>query len=197
MQSIDDKIMIKIKKAKRGSLFFTDDFLLFCSAKAISKALEILTNNGQINRIARGIYARLKVDKYIGFVYPSVEEIAQALRKRDKARIIPSGSLALNLLGLSNQVPTNHVYLTDATARKVSVGGQSIIFKKTAPRNLACIGEISALVIQALKSKGQENLSEQDKQKIIEYLRQEESYRLKHDMNLAPEWIRKIMRGAI
>ena len=70
--------------------------------------MEILTNNGQINRIARGIYARLKVDKY--------------------------------------------------------------------------------LVIQALKSKGQENLSEQDKQKIIEYLRQEESYRLKHDMNLAPEW---------
>jgi hypothetical protein len=53
------------------------------------------------------------------------------------------------------------------------------------------------LVIQALKSKGQENLSEQDKQKIIEYLRPEESYRLKHDMNLAPEWIRKIMREAI
>jgi hypothetical protein len=97
MQSIDDKIMVKIKKAKRGSLFFTDDFLSFGSAKAISKALEILTNNGQINRITRGIYARLKVDKYIGFVYPSVEEIAQALRKRDKARIIPSGSLALNL----------------------------------------------------------------------------------------------------
>lgn len=197
MNSVDDKILQKMKKAKRGSLFFVDDFLIYGSAKTVLKALERLANKGAINRVARGIYARLKIDDYIGPVMPSLDEIAKALRKRDKAKLIPSGNLALNLLGLTNQIPTNYVYLTDATARKVNIGEQSIIFKKTTPKNLACIGEISSLVIQALKTIGKENLSEDEELKILEHLKSEEKYRLKHDINLAPEWIRKVMRKAL
>lgn len=39
-QSIDDKLIAKIKKARRGSLFFVEDFLSLGSAKAVSKALD-------------------------------------------------------------------------------------------------------------------------------------------------------------
>ncbi|MGM8361830.1 DUF6088 family protein [Flavobacterium sp. ARAG 55.4] len=60
MQSIDDKVIFKIKKAKRGSLFFTEDFLSFGSAKAVAKALERLVIKEMISRVARGIYARLE-----------------------------------------------------------------------------------------------------------------------------------------
>ena len=42
MESIDNKILKKIKKAKKGSLFYTQDFLSFGSYKAVSKALERL-----------------------------------------------------------------------------------------------------------------------------------------------------------
>ncbi len=35
--------------------------------------------------------------------YPSVEDIAQAIAKRDKANIVPMGAYALNRLGLSTQ----------------------------------------------------------------------------------------------
>ena len=197
MQSTDNKVIAKIKKAKRGSLFFTEDFLAFGTSKTIAKALERLVEKKEINRVARGIYARLQTDPILGVLNPSTEAIAQAIAKRDKARIIPTGSTALNVLGLSTQVPMNVVYLTDGAARKITIGKRKIVFKKTAPKNLATIGKISGLVIQAAKEIGKDKLYDHEKEIIIKQLKKEEPYRLEHDIKLAPEWIRIIMRQAL
>jgi len=191
------QILTKIKKAKRGSLFFVEDFLRFGNYKTISKALERLVAKDEISRIARGIYARLEEDPILGPVKPAAEAIAKVIAKRDKARIIPTGVLALNALGLSTQVPVNLVYLTDGAARKINTGKRNIIFKKTSPKNLTAIGEISSLAIQALKEIGKENVTESQKLMILEHLKNEDPYRLEHDIRLAPEWIRIIMRQAI
>ena len=196
-ESIEDRILTKIKKARRGALFFTEDFLHFGAAKAISKALERMVDTGEVTRIARGIYARLGKDPILGEIRPGTENIARAIAKRDKARIIPTGVLALNALGLSTQVPTNAVYLTDGAARKISLGKRKILFKKTAPKNLSAIGKISSLCIQALKELGKGKVTEKEKQIIIKQLGNEEQSRLEHDIRLAPEWIRIIMREAL
>ncbi|SRR5690554_604127 len=197
MTSIDNKIVAKMKKAKRGSLFFTEDFLSFGTAKSVSKALERLVDNNEISRVARGIYARLETHRVLGELQPGTEAIAEAIRKRDKARIVPTGVLALNVLGLSTQVPMNVVYLTDGSARKISLGKRKIVFKKTSPKNLSAIGEISGLVIQALKEIGKDNVTEEEIQIILKQLEKEDQYRLEHDIRLAPEWIRIIMRKAL
>lgn len=197
MQSIDDKVIIKIKKAKRGSLFFTEDFLSFGSAKAIAKALERMVEKREVFRVARGIYARLENDPILGLIKPSTEAIAEAIGKRDKARIVPTGVMALNALGLSTQVPMNVVYLTDGAARKIDLGKRKILFKKSAPKNLSSNGKISSLVIQALKVIGKENVTEQEINIILKQLQKEEQSRLEHDIRLAPEWIRVIMRKAL
>lgn len=197
MQSVDDKVIAKIKKAKRGSLFFTEDFLTFGSAKAVAKALERMVETEEVSRVARGIYARLEIDPILGSIKPSTEKMAEAIRKRDKARIVPTGILALNALGLSTQVPMNVVYLTDGAARKIDLGRRKIVFKKVAPKNLAAIGQISSLVIQALKEIGKDKITETEIQIILKQLAKEAPYRLEHDIKLAPEWIRVIMRQAL
>ena len=197
MQSVDDKVIAKIKKAKRGSLFFTEDFLSFGSAKTVAKALERMVEKEEVFRVARGIYARLEKDPILGLLKPSTEAIAQAIAKRDKARIVPTGILALNALGLSTQVPMNVVYLTDGAKRKIDLGKRKILFKNTAPKNLSAIGKISSLVIQALKEIGKDNCTENEIQIILKQLAKEEPYRLEHDIRLAPEWIRVLMRQAI
>ncbi|WP_297986078.1 DUF6088 family protein [uncultured Chryseobacterium sp.] len=178
-------------------MFFIEDFLAFGNARAVAKALERLVNNGGISRVARGIYAVLQTDPVLGNIQPSAEQIAEVIRKRDKARIIPTGILALNALGLSTQIPLNLVYLTDGSARTVDLGKRKIKFKRTSPKNLAAIGEISGLVIQALKEIGKDNVTQQEKDLVIEKLKKENPYRLEHDIRLAPEWIRIIMRNAI
>ena len=193
----ENKILTKIKKAKGGALFFIEDFIAIGSANTVQKSLDRLTEKEELKRVARGIYTRPKHDPYIGEVSVTTEEIAQAIAKRDKARIVPTGDFALNALGMSPQVPVNIVYLTDGAPRKIKVGNKSIVFKKTSPKNLNAIGEISGLAIQALKALGKDQISTAEKAKIIAILKKEEQHRLVHDMRLAPEWIRIIMRQAI
>ena len=197
VESIESHILKKIKKAKRGTLFFVNDFLRFGNSKSVAKALERLVKKDEIVRVARGMYARLESDPILGEVKPSVENIAKAIAKRDKARIIPTGVLALHTLGLSTQIPVNVVYLTDGAARKIQIGKHIIVFKKTSPKNLAAIGSVSGLVIQALKEVGKGNLSEKEEERILMHLKKENRYRLEHDIKLAPEWIRVIMRKAL
>jgi len=194
MISIDDQILVKIKKAKGGSLFFIDDFVAFGNAKAVGKAMERLVKSGELHRVAKGIYVRPVKDKVLGIVLPGIEDIAEAIRKRDKARIVPTGSYAMYKLGLTTQVPMNVVYYTDSTPRKVKVGKQTINFKRASARNLSAIGDISKLVIQALKTIGKDKVTDYELHKIKELLKQEKPYHLQHDMKIAPEWIRKLIR---
>lgn len=197
MESIDDKIVIKIRKARRGSLFFTEDFLSFGTAKTVSKVLERLVVKNDISRVARGIYARPEIDPVIGAITPGIEAIATAIAKRDKARIVPTGAYALNRMGLSTQVPLNVVYLTDGTSRKVKIGKRTITFKHASPKNVSTIGEISTLAIQALRTIGKDKVAVEEIEKIQQYLKKEKPTHLQHDYRLAPEWIRKIMQPVL
>ena len=197
VHSIDDKIIAKIKKARRGTLFFGEDFLSFGNSKAVAKALERLVLKGEISRVVRGIYARLEIDPILGQVTVSTEAIAKAISRRDRTRIIPTGAMALNALGLSTQVPMNVVYLTDGSPRKIVLGNRKIVFKKATAKKLSAVGKISRLVIQALKELGKDNVTEKEIEIILKQLEKENPYHLEHDIRLAPEWIRVIMRKAL
>lgn len=187
------QILNKIKKAQRGSLFFADSFASIANAKAVNKALERLVKSGELHRVATGIYVRPMEDKIIGTILPTVDEIAIAIAKRDRARIVPTGSYAMYKLGLTTQVPMNIVYYTDASARKIKIGKQTIAFKKASAKNLAAIGHISKLAIQALRTIGIDKVKEDEIKKIKDLLKKEKPYHLQHDLRLAPEWIRKLI----
>jgi hypothetical protein len=195
-ESVENQVLNKIKAEKRGTIFFVENFLFTGNAKTVNKALERLADKGEITRVATGMYVRPKKSKLLGYVTPSVEEIAAAIAKRDKARIVPTGIFALNALGLSTQVPLKAVYLTDGAARTIKVGKRTIQFKKTTPKNLSAKGSVSKLVIQALKAIGKDKVSPDEEKKILELLQKEKPEYLEHDILLAPEWIRKIMRKA-
>lgn len=196
-KSIELQVLNRVKKAGRGVLFFTESFVSYGSAEAIKKALQRLTNSGELDRVATGIYVRPVIDNVIGKVSPSIEDIAKAIAKRDKARIVPTGAYALNRLGLSTQVPMNVIFLTDGSARKIKIGKRSILFKKASPKNVASVGEISGLAIQALKEIGKEKVLDKEIKHIQELLKKEKPTRLKHDIRLAPAWIREIMKPVL
>ncbi len=192
-KSIEIQILEKIKKAKRGSLFFMENFVKIANAKTANKALERLVKAGELERLATGIYYRPTTSDLIGKLTPSLETVAVAIAKRDRARIVPTGVYALNRLGLSTQVPMNLVFLTDGSARKIKIGKRSILFKKASPKNVATVGEISGLSIQALKEIGKEKVIDKEIKHIQELLKNEKPTRLEHDIRLAPAWIREIM----
>lgn len=193
MESIEIRILEKVKKTKRGTLFFTESFSLYGNADALRKALERLVKAGELERLAAGIYYRPVLNDVLGKLKPTLEEVALAIAERDRARIVPTGDFALNSLGLSTQVPVNLIYLTDGSARKITIGKRSVVFKKTTPKNVATIGKISGLAIQALKTIGKDKVIDKEITHIRELLKKEKTERLKHDIQLAPAWIREIM----
>ena len=89
--------------------------------------------------MARGIYCYPKIDTELGLgvIYPSFDDIAQAIAKRDKAKIVPAGAYAVNKLGLSTQVPMNAVFLTSGESRKIEIRTEvsfsSTQHRKTSP----------------------------------------------------------------
>jgi hypothetical protein len=193
-ESTTDKIAKIADLQPEGTLFFAEDFANLGSPENVRKALERLQKRKKLIRVAQGIYVRPKQNAYIGSVLPSAEQVAAAIAKRDRARILPTGSAALNALGLSTQVPMKIILLTDGTARLIKVGNRTIKFKKTTPRNLTVKGAISSLVIQGLKAIGKDKLSESDEQKLLSLLRKEKYEDLLHDIRLAPMWIQQIMK---
>jgi len=196
VQSIEKHIKEKISHKNRGALLFPDEFSKIGSSEAIRLALHRLEKEGFIKRVAQGIYVRPKLSKYVAEVIPSAEEIANGIAKRDKIRIVPTGVYALHALGLSTQVPMKLVFLTDGAPREIRLGKRSIKIKKTTPKNLLSKGKISSLVIQALREIGKDKLSGNEEKKIIEILRKENKKDLEHDIQLSPEWIKKIMLKA-
>jgi hypothetical protein len=195
--TIENKILTKVKKAKRGTLFFSDNFSSFGSAETVRRTLNRLVEQGEIDRASTGIFVRPEVDKIIGKITPKIEDIADAIARRDKAKIVPTGAYALNRLGLSTQVPMKIVYLTDGSARNIKVGNYTISFIRTSPKNVAAIGKISRLAIQALKSIGKENVSKTEVEQVQNVLMKEKISYLEHDLRIAPAWIKEIIRYSL
>jgi len=194
---VENKIAEKLKAYPKGSVLFVDDFLDYGNSESIKKALLRLKEKEILVRLSHGIYLYPKIDKELGVLFPSTEAIAQAIARRDKARIVLTGVQALNKLGLSTQVPMKVVYLTDGAARSIKVGRRTITFKKTSPKNLLTKGEISSLVIQALKTIGQNKVDDDIIKKIKQLLSNEKNENILNDAKLSPSWINKILMQTI
>ena len=190
MQSIHSQLEDKILSLKKGAIVFVSDFAEFGTAENVKKVLLRLEKKQLLVRLAHGIYLYPKIDKELGILYPSTESIAEAIAKRDKIRIIPTGIYALQQLGISTQIPMNVIYLTDGAPRKIKVGKRTITFKKTVPKNLAIKNKILSNIVQGLKELGKENITDEVKQKINQALEKVPVKALKEEILNAPVWVR-------
>jgi len=194
MQSIDNKVIKRIRGWGSGSVFTPTMFLDLGSRAAIDKILSRFSQKGLIRRISRGLYDLPKDHPVMGKLYPSPETVAKAIADRDSTKILPSGAYATNLLGLSTQVPAKIIFLTDGASRSVRVGDQTITLRRTTPKNMATAGRISGLVIQALKYIGKNHVDSSIVQILKETLSKTDKGQLLKDLIFALSWIGEIIR---
>jgi len=196
--SILKKIEHILEHKKPGGILFILDFLEIGNYDTVRKSLQRLVKKGSLVRLSKGIYYRPKYDKLLGLVYPSAEQIAIAMAQRDKSRIIPTGLYAMYRLGLTTQIPMNVVYLTDGSARKIKIGKQTILFKKTSPKNLSVKNQLNNLIIQGLRATGKDNITPTHISKIKKIiLDTKETNVLHNDILQAPIWVQKIVLGIL
>lgn len=193
-QSIYNKVVSRIYGKKRGWVFTPIHFLDLGNRAAIDQALGRLAKSGTIRRLARGLYDYPKKHPDFGDLPPNYERIAQALAGRDNLKIQPSGAYAANLLGLTEQVPAKIVFLTDGPNRKVQIGKRKIVLKRTTPKNMATAGQISGLVIQALRYLKRNYVDSVVIEKLKDRLSEKNKKQLMKDVRYAPAWIGDIFR---
>ena len=193
-KNIDSKVVSRIYGHGRGWVFTPNHFKDLGSRDAVASALKRHKQSGLIRQLARGVYDYPKIDPELGLLEPSTDDIAQALAGRDATRLQPSGAYAANLLGLSTQVPTKIVYLTDGRPRTVQIGKRQITLNQTTPRNMATAGKISGLVIQALRHLGSRDVDAATIEAVKKRLSASDRKRLLADIRHAPAWIADIIR---
>ena len=197
VDSIAKKIETSISSEPEGKIFFSTDYAEFGTPEAIRKTLIRLCERNVIVRLAHGIYYKPKFDKELGLgmLLPSLDDIAQAIAKRDHSRIVPTGDYALNSLGLSTQVPANAVYLTDGSTRRISIGkGHGIMFKHTSElRVLSFRSDLMMRIVAAMRAIGEGKITNEQKQVLKEHIKNVAKEDYNEDIKLAPTWVRKVI----
>lgn len=193
--SIDSRMLSRIRGLGRGALFAPANFLDLGSRLAVDVALHRMVKKGLIRRLGRGLYDFPKTDPALGPLSPSIDAIAKALASKDHLRLQPSGAYAANLLRLSDQVPARIIFLTDGPSRKIRVGRQEIILKRTTPRNMAAAGRTTGLLIQALRYLGREHVSTDRIAHLRGLLPAKERKQILEDLPLAPAWMHPFLRA--
>lgn len=195
--SASERVLKRIRGNKKGHILFPTDFSDITDGITLRQIFARLTIDKTLIRLARGIYLFPLIDKKLGPLIPPLEDIAAAIARRDKARIIPTGVFALNRLGLSTQVPMKIVFLTDGAPRSVKVGKHSFTFLKTSTKTLAIRDELLCLIITAFQEIGKDNISVDVIEKIKPLVLQNVNPIFRKDLQLAPAWIRNLVKKKI
>ncbi|MFU9915309.1 DUF6088 family protein [Fannyhessea vaginae] len=195
MSSYTEKISDKINDFDSHKVFFANDFLDIASYETARKTLNRMVNERKIQRVIDGFYYNPRYSDLIGeYEAASIHELARAIARKYNWNIAPHGSTALNLLGLSTQVPTHYTYISSGRYKAYKIADTVLEFKKVNPGEIANMSLKTATVIQAIKSLGKEHINDQVVQKIRENLTDKERKDLMNESKSVSAWIYEVIR---
>ncbi len=198
--SISENIVrARIMSLDKRAIFFPSDFEDIASSEAVRQTLSRMVKRNEIMRVSRGIYCIPRSNEALGLdcIPPSAEDIAKRIAERDRVKIIPTGDQALNQLGLSSQIPINAIYITNGARKTIRLSnGRSITFRESNELRLfEFASNLMMLAVSAIRSIGENNLTETIVNRIKEILKSVSPDIYKHDILLAPVWVRKKLEG--
>lgn len=196
MKSVEDRILYTIYGHGKGYAFSTNDFIKEFSTNSIDKALSNLTKQGKIRRIARGLYDYPKYSDFLQMqLGPDIEQVAFAIARKFNWQIEISGNSALNILGLSTQVPGTYLYLSNGANRKYTINENiTIEFKKSALKNIGFKYKESSLIVQALRALGKEHVTQEITLKIQSQISEKLYDKILEDTKTTTAWIYEIIK---
>ena len=185
-----NQIRGNIERAEAGSVFVSTDFTDITDKKTVNMGLIRLADEGLIKKILFGVYYTPEFSTLLGeAVAPSPNKVAHALARNFGWTIVPCGDTALNLLGLSTQVPSQWVYVSDGAYKEYTFDNTTIKFKRTTNKEISKVSYKTALTIQALKALGKDNVSEQIICRLKKVLSEEDKEKMLTEAKSATSWV--------
>ena len=170
-ESIESSVLNRIYGNGRGWSFSRKDFATLGEPGTLDRALSRLAEKGVIRRVMRGLYDYPAYSKLLKKeLSPDIDQVAHALARKFGWQIQVSGNAALNMMGLSTQVPTQYLYLSDGPSKSYQVGNRVIEFKKTRFTQVGLKYQQSEILVQAIQALGEQPLTTEQQSKIRDYL---------------------------
>lgn len=148
------KILKRIRGKRKGWVFTPKDLLDLDNRSNIDTILQQITDDSTVQRLDRGIYYYPKIHLKLGVLSPDPLQIAQAITRQKGDIAFPDGAKALNMLGLSTQVPAKNVYYTNFTDKTISVGSQKVTMTPSQIKTKRVKPTVDYLILQALRYLG-------------------------------------------
>ena len=189
------EIKSRISASENGAVFVAADFTDITDKKTASVGLTRLEADGIIKRVLRGVYYKPEYSDFLKeYIAPVPDYVARAIARNFGWTIVPCGDTALNLLALSTQVPAVWLYVSDGTYKEYTYGNTIIKFKRTTNKEISKVSYKTALVIQALKALGKENITNEIINKIIQTTTDDEKATMFAEAKYATAWIYDIIK---
>ena len=194
------EIRKRVLDAKEGTVFVTSDFADIADTNTIRQSIFRLVNDGILRRILQGVYEKPKYSRLLNeYVAVNPDAVAKALARSYHWSIAPCGNTALNLLGLSTQVTAVWSYISDGPYKNYEWNFTKLEFKHRTNKEITGLTYMTSLVVQALKTLGQSNVTTNTIQVLSERLSDDEKQACLREATESTDWvydtIRKICGG--
>lgn len=180
----------RINRSDIGTVYVAVDFVDISDKTSVNAYLARLVDEGLIRRVLRGVYDKPEYNDFLEeYVAPSPDKVANALARNFGWSIVPCGDTALNLLGLSTQVPAAWVYVSDGTYKEYAYDNTTIQFKRTTNKEVSKLSYKTALTVQALKALGKDKIDDTVIGRLSKLLTAEEKKTMLEEAKAATSWI--------
>jgi len=189
------KIRERIDLSEKGSVFIISDFTDIAEYMIVKKSLSRLEKSNVIRRVMRGVYEYPEYNDFLGeYIAVSPDKVSHALARNYGWTIVPCGDTALNMLGLSTQVPATWSYVSDGSYKKYEFDNVCVEFKKRTNREISGLSAKTALIIQALKTIGEDKVDEKAILKLSKKLNKDEKNIMLTEAKNATAWVYEIVK---
>ena len=196
MDGTQTLILEQLRTMGRGKIFFAQDFTMLGTPKNVRQALCSLTDDRIISRLARGVYCYPKIvgEYSMRTIYPSTEEIAEAIAERSCIRIVPYGDQAAYLMGFTSLQIGRYTYLTDGAPRMIKCNYTTITFNHTSEvRIFSFINRTMQLLSLAIRAVGKDGMTPEIRALAAEHLMKVPKEEFQEDIKLCPGWVADII----
>ncbi|MCF0230385.1 MAG: hypothetical protein HUJ76_11930 [Parasporobacterium sp.] len=144
-----------------GKAFVISDFIQIAEYDTVKQNLKRFTDEDIIQRVLPGIYYKPKYSEILDeYTAVDVNEVAEAMARNYSWNIAPAGDTALNMLGLSTQVPAIYEYVSSGPYREYSIDGTILKFMHRSTKQISDYSRMTMITIQALKALGRDNVTD-------------------------------------
>ncbi len=187
----------RIEAAPNGFVFVAADFADVAETQRISDCLYRLEKEKIILRVLFGVYYKPEYSSLLGeYIAPAPDAVAHAIARNFGWTIVPCGDTALNMLGLSTQIPAVWLYVSDGPYKTYETAGIKLQFKHSdRKKELIGMSETTALLIQALRALGKYNIDSQTVSYLSGKLSAEKKRQILQESHYITTWIYEAIKA--